>query len=104
MVAPGPAELSYWILGDTFIRNFFTGFDYAALTVSFAPSAFAPPAIIWIPPPVGLSMATITWIVGSLVVLPLVIVAIISILKQKDRCFKRKGPEANELLAQNAYE
>lgn len=39
-----------WVLGDTFIRNFFASFNYTGFTVSLAPTTI-PPTIASAPTP-----------------------------------------------------
>jgi hypothetical protein len=41
-VASSGSETAPYIFGDTFIRNYYTTFDYKKKTVSFAVSANAP--------------------------------------------------------------
>ena len=45
-----PDSEGFWVLGDTFIRNFFASFNYTAFTVSLAPTAI-PPTIASAPTP-----------------------------------------------------
>lgn len=42
MVGPIEASNGFYVLGDTFIRNFYTTFDYDELTVSLAAATHLP--------------------------------------------------------------
>ena len=40
LVNAGPFVKDYWVLGATFIRNYYATFNYTGFTVTFAPTAF----------------------------------------------------------------
>ncbi len=100
----------FWVLGDTFIRNYYASFNYTAFTVSLAPTAFPPTIQPYTPPspntPTGLST-------GGIIIISVVAVAIavaislitICILKKKGKCcFRQRTPsETSDSLAQNLY-
>ncbi len=45
-VSTSGSDSSVYVLGDTFMRNFYTTFDYKADTVSFAVSSNAPAGVM----------------------------------------------------------
>lgn len=42
MVSSIDPSTGFYVMGDTFIRNYYTVFDYKELTVSFAPATHSP--------------------------------------------------------------
>jgi len=92
----GEGNTDFWVLGDTFIRNYYASFNYTGFTVALAPTAFPQVIQPFVPTPTPtptpsqtttLSTTAIVFISAGSVLFAIMIGVLVTFIMKKC-CFK----------------